>query len=1587
MGIVSYAQNFEDVMLWRALGHVREGFWIDIGAADPDRLSVTRAFSERGWRGVNVEPVLPQYARLCNARPRDINLNMAAGAAPGRVTFHRIGATGLSTLDAGIAEAHRSRGWHVETQTVAVVTLADICRRHVRGEVHFLKIDVEGAEAEVLRGADFEACRPWIVLVESIRPDTGESSHAAWEGRLLAYGYRFVWFDALNRFYVAEERLDDMAKHFVLPPNVHDGFRLAEEAGMTPSGAAPAAPPTAPAAAPPTPPAPPQPAGPRLALPRGPLLPALKPRLRAAARLVALAGWKVIRPVTRPMLWRLRSFFVGQLLREVQELRAEHDETLRTVVGLTAGGGFAPYPEPGRPATAPPPPRTGGTALRRVHQFHSGSATADAITNAMRLLRSLLRASGYDSEIFVEHLDPDLADDLLPIDALPLHGDYVLIVRHSMGHGVFDRIAALPAHKILHYHNITPPEFLGGDPAMAAAAIEGRRQLAAWRPHVLAATANSAYNALELRALGYDVVLECPLLFDADALRARAAATPPRPGDAPFTVLFVGRLVESKAQDELIDAFAAFAAGFGAPCRLLLVGRGSEAAGTALRTRALRHGLGKSVELAGVLSDAALDAAFAAADLYVSLSRHEGFGVPLVEAMAHGVPVLAWPAGAVAHTLGGAGVLLHDRAPAIVAAAMLALARDPARRAALAAAGRRRLADFSLRALRPVLQSALSLAGAAPPSPPGLRAELDANLHLTLAGHVNGSYSLAAVNRRIALLAEAARPGQVRLLPLEAGRAAELREAPAEELAALRALAARPAPPTGPEVVLCQHWPVLPPPHRGDLPLAMVFWEESAVPPDMVGVLGGFAGVLAPAPSVARALIESGVTVPVAMCGFAPDLAGYAALGAARGPREGRPYTFLHVSSCFPRKGVDVLLAAWAAAFRAGDPVRLVIKGFPNPHNDAAAQLAALRARDPDIAPVELIDRDLDRTALLALYAGADAMVLPTRGEGFNIPAAEAIAAGLALLVTGWGGHMGFCAAPGAARLLRFRLRPAASHVAAPGALWAEPDAEDLAAALRAAVAQEYDAAAISAREAARRELLARFEPGAWMAGLRGLALDLLLAPPPPPRRLAWVSTWRVACGIATYSRALLGAFADHPGFAGRHPVVLCDTRGFTDEDELGLRAVAGWKLGDRNNAGALAMAVAAEDPDILVIQHQPMLVPFEALADLLEHPALRRRVVVVALHATMPLLEAPPELRARVVAALGRVARVLVHTSFDLDTLQDLGLLERTALLPHGLPAPRPPRPPRELPPGPVVEGAAPVIGCHGFVLPGKGMPLLIEAVARLRETWPGLRLRMVTALFPAEFSQAELSRCRALAEALGIAGAVEWYTGFLPPQRVLDLLQGCDVLALPYEIEQGIRLRRAAHGGGFRPAGGGDRAAPVRGCRRGGVPLRRGDAGGGGRGPRQPAAQPPGARQGAGRGAGLAAPRQLAGRGGAAAGAAAGAGQCAPDRAALRRAAPTHAALTGAAPTGAVLTRAARRAAALPPRPDRRQNEFPAPSGPPGRRAPASQQRSGPIWTLSASKRSAFSWWWSASPMSAGGCSDPMCSPAWGGRSAPTA
>ncbi|TQV61905.1 MAG: FkbM family methyltransferase [Halothiobacillaceae bacterium] len=223
--ITSYAQNFEDVILWRATGHIPHGFYIDIGAQDPIIDSVSMAFYEKGWRGLHIDPV-EHYANLLSAqRDGEDVWQVAIGASRGTLSFHEFHQTGLSTGSDVLAEEHQRHGRPYRQTTVDMITLDDVLDAIEAQDIHWLKIDVEGMEADVMAGWKNSPMRPWVIVMECVQPGTRESMHETWEPSILEKGYQHVYSDGINRFYLSRQH-QELLPAFQAPPNIFDEFQI-----------------------------------------------------------------------------------------------------------------------------------------------------------------------------------------------------------------------------------------------------------------------------------------------------------------------------------------------------------------------------------------------------------------------------------------------------------------------------------------------------------------------------------------------------------------------------------------------------------------------------------------------------------------------------------------------------------------------------------------------------------------------------------------------------------------------------------------------------------------------------------------------------------------------------------------------------------------------------------------------------------------------------------------------------------------------------------------------------------------------------------------------------------------------------------------------------------------------------------------------------------------------------------------------------------------------------------------------------------------------------------------------------------------
>lgn len=1024
MTFISYSQNHEDVMLWRALRHVEHGFYVDVGANDPSDDSVTRSLYERGWSGINVEPLDRHIKALQAQRPRDINLCVAVGAHEGEIEIYDTAVRGWATVNPEVAQAHRASGLQVRASRVPLRRLDGIFAEFAPAQVHFLKIDVEGFEEGVLRGMDFVRWRPWVVVVEVTTPN----SHVVndhWAPMLTQAGYQCVYFDGLNQYYLADEH-QELAAAFAVPPNVFDDFVPAEQVRL---------------------------------------------KAVAAQKTAALDGRRHLEVKVRDLRKALeeQQCQAGLLAQQIELLQAQ---------------------------------------LGAVYASRS-----------WRLTRPIRAAS--------------------------------------------ERLAAM------------------------------RR---------------------------------------------------------------TGAVAESVASQSL----------------------------------------------------------------------------PVAAEVAE--PVTAKPA----------------PTESFVYWTPLALQQQPVR--------------------------------LMPPPAAVTPAARNGPFWWRVVGHVEGHYSLAIVNRGLALGLQAVAPDLVQMVAFNGTVNTLGDDVPQHERAAIGKLLACQVPAGAPVVSVVHHYPLIVDPAPADCRLVLFFWEESAVSDDMVAHLNSnFDAVLVASAFVHGCLRNSGCHLPIYVIPLGlPGFASSAALPEqAAVPLAGENFRFLHVSSAFPRKGLDVLLDVFYARFTQADAVELYIKTFPNPHHEVAKLVARYAAEHANGPKVIVDEAALSDDQLQALYASAHAMVLPTRGEGFNMPAAEALAMGLPLVVTGFGGQADFVNFQNA-YLLPFSFAASRSHLQTDGSLWLEPDRHALADLLGMARDDVLgrSAALQQRRMAGAQQVRERYQ---WRHAAKAVQqvaqrvfADLSADQHEGLGKVALLSPWQTACGIAEHAQALFRNW-DKTSFK-----VFCDARTAADASQSVFAPC--WSMGDGDSVVAALDAIAAKKFKVLVVQHQQSLFLLtDAVCAALVRVRASGCVVVLELHSTLPLVR-DRRISASAVKSLRMLDRILVHKLTDVNLLLGIGLADNVMFLPLGVTLPQPALPKSALRQQLGWAADELVLGCFGFLLPHKGLDITIGSMPALAQaTGKKVHLLALTAVLDAR-SQQTLSECQDLARSLGVADDIRWVTEFLPMEECLNQLAAVDYMVYAY-------------------------------------------------------------------------------------------------------------------------------------------------------------------------------------------------------------
>lgn len=653
-----------------------------------------------------------------------------------------------------------------------------------------------------------------------------------------------------------------------------------------------------------------------------------------------------------------------------------------------------------------------------------------------------------------------------------------------------------------------------------------------------------------------------------------------------------------------------------------------------------------------------------------------------------------------------------------------------------------------------------------------------------LTGHIEGHYSLSIVNRGLAEALEKTTGSHLVFVPYHGQPYATPPNLPENQQKILGPTLGRIIPDAlFHEVIsLVHHYPFISDDLPAGLRFILFFWEETSVPAETIDhINNNFDGVLVAAQSVKRALINSGCrpqvfVIPIGVDHLIP--ADVPALDLAP-PKDGGVIRFLHVSSAFERKGVDVLLAAYLDAFTANDPVELYIKTYPNPHNQIHAQLQNLLVGLKSPPRVIIDEEQLDDAGMLELYRSSHAMLLPTRGEGFNLPAAEALAMGLPVLTTGYSAQTDFCC-HATATLLDFSFAGSRSHLRAPDACWLEPSREDLSAKLRVLrerilgndvrldIQRKNGISLIRNTYTWLNSAKAVLNCAAWLTKqLHGKNQSL---------NLAVISPWACRCGIAEYSQHQLQALIDNPEIK---LTVFCDDRTKYETDV----AVPGWTIGDSVSVLKALANIRQTDHQVILVQHQPSLFHLsDAICQEMLNLTKQGRVVVLELHSTLPLLD---EIRLTNVAlhALAKLDRIIVHKIEDLNNLLALGLADNVMLLNLGVISPpldsvnSQKRPLLNIP-----ENAL-VLGCFGFALSHKGIDTLVESIKPLQSAInaPVHLLAINSALD--ERSIQLIEQYKTQAGLLGVEHQITWITEYKEIEEVQSLLCAADYIVFPYK------------------------------------------------------------------------------------------------------------------------------------------------------------------------------------------------------------
>ena len=1012
--------------------------------------------------------------------------------------------------------------------------------------------------------------------------------------------------------------------------------------------------------------------------------------------------------------------------------------------------------------------------MMTVHQFHSGTALGDAITNQMLYLKEELIKLGYaQSSIFAEYISDELSDKVERFEKYKGNKDNILIVHHSMGitPESFKKILSLPDRKILIYHNITPEKFFS-DLGIINDIRRGLKQVQEYAHHFDCFIAASNYNRRDLIHMGFENRIDIlPVHISLNRFdHVEADRTIIEEYNTTTNILFVGRIVWNKRQVDLIKTFAVYQKCFNHNSRLILVGDNSlQSYVDKVQNLAIRLGIREQVDLPGKVSESKLKAYYQVADAFFCMSEHEGFGVPLLEAMKLDVPVLAFRSSAIPETMDRAGIIANKKDYGLLAAMLDEMTSNAELRDKLLVSQQKRIERLEKQDSLSILSQAIENT-----------CKKTRKKTIQLQGPFETSYSLAIVNRKLAEALDDQGEADISIFCTEGPGDYIPKETDLKDKPHAKALWMKSASISYPDITIRNMYPPRVNDVKGGLNFQAFGWEESIIPQDYINAFNQHLdGIGTTSDYVTEKLIECGIKVPVKTMGNGVELSPSFNQLKAYPLKTKKRFRFLHISSAFPRKGVDVLLEAYFEAFTEEDDVCLVLKTFPNPHNNIGEQLKQLNERFSHAPEIEWINQDLKQGDLESLYKASDCYVSVARGEGFGLPVAEAMLAKIPVIVSPNSGMADFCNED-TALLVGYDMVPAKTHVTTGDALhvslWAEPRKDELKKQMvyiiNNANSKDLQQKIDSAYKLISTQFTWKAVANRWYQFIKDIESQQYLP------KIGMVTTWNNKCGIAEYTRMQVEAserLADFRIYPNNGVKLLRQ-----DEDNV---ERGGWISALEGNMNQLTDRLIHSDREIIHFQFNYGFFSLNNLSESIERLKKADKRIIITLHKTADALLCGKKVSlTSIVSALNSCDGLVVHQEDDIDRLTEFGI-KREKLFLIKLGQVYYPYVPIEYAKQQKGLKSSLVIGSYGFLLPHKGIKEIIQAMPSILKEYPDAIYMPICAIHDSSESNQYYIDCQVEIDKLGLQNHVRMETRYLDNDDSIKYLQACDLLCMTYK------------------------------------------------------------------------------------------------------------------------------------------------------------------------------------------------------------